>query len=111
MFPASEEHMQLNEYQERASDTAVYPRHEFPVYPALGLAGEAGECSEKVKKALRDGHFDVDAMKRELGDVLWYVAMFARDCGFTLEEVAQANVAKLADRKTRGVLGGSGDNR
>ncbi len=107
----------FKEYQQRAGDTAKYPDvgQNF-VYPTLGLAGEAGEVAEKVKKVLRDhgGRFDageVAAIKKELGDVLWYVAQLAAELGLDLEEVAAENLAKLASRKTRGQLSGSGDNR
>lgn len=80
-------------------------------YNAYGLAGEAGEYLEKVKKFARDGTFDRVASAKELGDVLWYISQNARDLGYTLEEIAQMNLAKLKGRKERGVLKGSGDNR
>lgn len=106
--------MTLDEYQAAARRTAVYP---MPiVYPALGLAGEAGEVAEKVKKMLRDdGGVMTDARKdaliKETSDVLWYVANMAADLGVPLSEVAAVNLAKLADRKARGVLKGEGDER
>ena len=103
--------MTFNEYQENASKTAIYPEQFKLVYPALGLAGEAGEVAEKVKKHIRDGVLDVDAVKKEMGDVLWYLAALASDLGIELEDVALANVEKLSSRKQRGVIGGSGDNR
>lgn len=105
--------MTLDEYQEAAKDTAVYrenPANRI-IYPALGLAGETGEVVEKIKKYVRDLVLDKDAVKRELGDVIWYVAALAADLGFTLEDVAQANLDKLADRKARNKLHGSGDYR
>ena len=106
--------MNLNKYQEEAVKTAIYPQQ--IVYPALGLAGEAGECCEKVKKALRDndGVFDDERreeLKKEVGDVLWYLANLANDLGYSLEEVAQVNLDKLKSRQDRGVLKGSVDNR
>ena len=109
--------MDLAEYQQLAARTALYPdRGANPIYPTLGLAGEAGEVCEKVKKVLRDkgGQFDeetVQTIKKELGDVLWYVAMLADELGLSLSEVAEANIEKLASRKERGKLSGSGDDR
>jgi NTP pyrophosphatase (non-canonical NTP hydrolase) len=108
--------MTLNEYQEEASSTAIYGSGVAVIYPALGLCGEAGEVAEKVKKVLRDkgGVFDDDtklALKKEIGDVIWYLAAISRDLGFTLEEVADTNLQKLRDRKNRNVIQGSGDNR
>lgn len=108
----------LDEYQEAARATAVYPTGDATIppgmYPALGLAGEAGEVAEKIKKYWRDGLDFVEtqrALVKELGDVLWYVSQLARDWDISLEYVAEQNLAKLADRKSRGVLKGSGDDR
>jgi NTP pyrophosphatase (non-canonical NTP hydrolase) len=108
--------MQLDAYQEAARKTAIYEERHKVVYPALGLASEAGEVAGKVKKVLRDrgGAFDpeqIEALKDELGDVLWYVAVLAADLGLSLETVAADNVAKLASRRERGALGGEGDRR
>jgi NTP pyrophosphatase (non-canonical NTP hydrolase) len=106
--------MKLDEFQMKAEDTAIYPNKYSIVYPALGLAGEAGEVADKVKKILRDGEphlFYKDDIAKELGDVLWYVAILARDLGYSLEEIAQTNLDKLEDRKNRNMLKGSGDNR
>lgn len=94
--------------------TAIYPQvGGFGyVYPALKLAGEAGEVAEKIGKSFRDGHeLDREEVKKELGDVLWYVAALAKEFDLTLDEVMAANIDKLADRQVRGVLHGSGDNR
>lgn len=107
----------FSEYQQRAGDTAKYPDvGRNPIYPTLGLAGETGEVCEKVKKVLRDrgGQFDADALaaiQKELGDVLWYVARLASELGLDLDTIAAGNLAKLASRQERGVLGGSGDER
>lgn len=108
--------MKLNDYQKRAEETAIYPNHLNVIYPTIGLAGETGEVSEKVKKVLRDneGRFTDEQrqeLAKELGDVLWYVAVLARDLGYSLETVAKMNIDKLQSRKDRGCLGGNGDNR
>ena len=78
--------MRFDDYQKAARRTAIYADRHRVIYPALGLASEAGEVAGKVKKALRDhgGAFDaaqIDALKDELGDVLWYVAVLAADLG------------------------------
>ncbi len=109
--------MTFDEYQKRSRETAIYPdQGRNYVYPTLGLAGEAGEVSEKVKKLIRDkgGRVDDEAraqVEKELGDVLWYVAQLATEMGLSLSAVAEKNIAKLASRRERGALGGSGDNR
>lgn len=108
--------MTLDEYQKRALETAIYPEGMEVIYPALGLAGESGEVADKVKKVIRDcGGMLSDerreAIAKELGDVLWYVATLASDLGYSLEKVAELNVEKLSSRARRGVLGGSGDDR
>ena len=103
--------MRFYEYQEEASKTAIYPEQYKIVYPALGLAGEAGEVAEKVKKHIRDGVLNVEDLKKELGDVLWYLAAIASDLGLNLDDVAESNLQKLRSRQARGVIGGNGDNR
>lgn len=108
--------MTLNEYQEKALETAVYPQEHRIIYPALGLTGEAGEVSDKVKKVLRDNDsVFTDEKKKEIamevGDVLWYCATIARDLGYSLEDICIMNYEKLKSRQERGKLGGSGDNR
>lgn len=107
--------MEMNKYQEGALETAIYPEQHRVIYPAPGLAGEAGEVADKVKKILR-GDSELTDGKRldiamEIGDVLWYCATLAHDLGFTLDQVAQMNYAKLKSRQERGKLGGNGDNR
>ncbi len=109
--PLANPAMSLNYYQTQAYSLAKYPQTYAIVYPALGLAGEAGEVAEKVKKFLRDDTWDEDAVIKELGDVLWYIAALASDLGVSLEHVAQTNLDKLFSRKERNVLSGSGDNR
>lgn len=104
--------MLLNEYQERATRTAVYPQQEGLVYTALSLAEEAGEFSGKVGKWIRKGgFFDKQAAAQELGDVLWVLSQAARELGYKLDEIAEMNLNKLEDRAQRGVLVGSGDTR
>ena len=108
--------MTLNEYQKGARETAAYPRDMKIIYPTLGLTGEAGEVADKVKKVIRDNGENFSAERRleiakEIGDVLWYIAVLSDDIGYPLEEVAKMNYEKLHSRKARGVIGGSGDNR
>ena len=103
--------MTFDEYQEKASSTAIYKSEHQVIYPALGLTGEAGEVADKVKKILRDGKFDREAIAKEIGDVLWYVAALCRDLNVTMDDVARMNLDKLAARKEKGTLQGSGDNR
>ena len=104
-------------YQDAAESTAVYPdKGDNLYYPALGLAGEAGEVCEKIKKIMRDqkGHFteeNVEDIAKELGDVLWYIATIATELNMSLAAVAEDNMEKLRDRMERGVIKGSGDNR
>jgi NTP pyrophosphatase (non-canonical NTP hydrolase) len=101
----------LDQYQNQARETAIYPTEHRITYPALGLAGETGEAVERVKKWLRDGRLDREGLRAELGDVLWYVANLAADLDLSLDEIAEHNLAKLRSRKERGVLSGSGDHR
>ena len=109
--------MDLLRYQRQSRQTARYPQAgSNPIYPTLGLCGEAGEVADKVKKVIRDrnGVFDQavrDDLKLELGDVLWYVAQLCTELDLDLAEVASANLAKLASRAARNVIGGSGDQR
>ncbi len=111
--------MDFPQYQQQAAETAVYPGAGQPMgllYTALGLSGEAGEVSNKVKKIIRDQYGVVSAEKRaaiaeELGDVLWYVAMVATEVGADLGEIAALNLAKLESRAMRGRIQGEGDQR
>jgi NTP pyrophosphatase (non-canonical NTP hydrolase) len=109
--------MDFDTYQERCRATARYPEvGANPIYPTLGLCGEAGEVADKVKKVLRDrgGEFNAavrDDLLLELGDVLWYAAQLATELGLSLGEIAEANLAKLASRAERNVIAGSGDRR
>lgn len=108
----------MNEYQAGAMTTAIYPGKGTIVglmYAALGL-GESGEVQGKVKKILRDsGGFVADEarvkIQAELGDLLWYVAAMCTELGVSMDDIAHENLLKLADRKVRGVISGSGDSR
>jgi len=101
----------LNEYQEMAASTAIYKVEHQVIYPALGLAAEAGEVANKVKKILRDGSFDREGISDEIGDCLWYIAALCRDLNLDMGDLAKANLEKLYGRKQRGTLQGSGDKR
>jgi NTP pyrophosphatase (non-canonical NTP hydrolase) len=109
--------MNLNDYQQAALRTASPKEtHNEVFHLLLGLVGETGEIAEKAKKIVRDkdsdfSQWDLEDLKKELGDVLWYVAVIADYFDVPLEDVAQLNIAKLADRQKRAVLGGSGDDR
>ena len=106
----------LDLYQKVALTTAIYPREQAIIYPTLGLTGEAGEVANKVKKIIRDGsnkndNSMVSEIKSEIGDCLWYIAVLADDIGCKLSDIANTNLIKLANRKEKGTIGGSGDKR
>lgn len=108
--------MDINQYQDEALKTAVFPADMRIIYPTLGLAGETGEVADKVKKEIRDhnAEFSPEARQeiaKELGDVLWYMANLAHALGYTLEDIAQINIKKIQSRQRRGQIHGQGDNR
>ena len=109
--------MNFNDYQTKARATAKYPVIGHGViYPTLGLVNEAGEVAGQIKKVFRDKGGDInpetrEALKAELGDVLWYIAQVATELDLSLDEIAESNIAKLYDRLERGKIGGDGDNR
>ena len=109
--------MNFETYQINARKTAIYPSlGSNYVYPTLGLVGESGEVAEKVKKVIRDkkGVFDEETLiglKKELGDVLWYLSNICSELKFSLEDVAEENLNKLKKRSSEGKIMGSGDNR
>lgn len=114
--------MNFGEYQRGTARTAIYPgagdacSYAGLSYVGLGLAGEGGEVAGKIKKVARDDDGIISDTARakiadELGDVLWYAAQLATQLGVDLGSIAEANLAKLADRAERGVLQGSGDQR
>ena len=104
-------------YQRESRKTwGVIPMDHPIVYPTLGLANEAGEVAGKIKKIFRDragviGDEDREALKYELGDVLWYLTQLCTELNLTLEEVAAANLEKLFSRLERGQIRGDGDHR
>lgn len=108
----------FEEYESMGLETAIYT--EKVIYPALGLAGEAGEVADKIKKLIRDKGYksgkdihpdDAHDILLELGDVLWYINALAHDLGASMEDVARLNYEKLTRRKRKGLIGGSGDHR
>ena len=101
----------LTEYQNKAATTAIYPASVQILYPTLGLAGEAGEVANKVKKIVRDSMLDREGIASELGDCLWYIAAICRDLNLNMGEIASDNLTKLAERKRKNTLQGNGDNR
>jgi NTP pyrophosphatase (non-canonical NTP hydrolase) len=109
--------MDFNDYQTKSRKTARYPVIGHAViYPTLGLANEAGEVAGKIKKVFRDkggiiGETEREALKSELGDVLWYLAQTCTELGISLDEVAEHNIEKLYSRLERGKIGGEGDTR
>ena len=106
-------------YQQICTETQIYPREHAVFYPALGLAGEAGEVANKIKKIMRDRKGDVnnlpgevkDEITSELGDCLWYISALATDLGIGLDGVAFENIKKLDKRQANNTLHGSGDKR
>ena len=109
--------MNFNDYQAKAGRTAKYPVIGHGViYPTLGLTNEAGEVAGKIKKIFRDkegiiGEDQRQALKSELGDVLWYLAQVCSELNLSLDEVAESNISKLLDRLERGTIKGDGDQR
>jgi len=111
--------MQLDEYQKLAALTDAFTRPDSLLAPAflekvLGLVGESGEFADKIKKLIRDHDgeiIDKDELIKELGDVLWYLAMIAYYLDIDFSVVAERNIDKLADRHKRDVIKGAGDNR
>lgn len=103
--------MNINQYQRLAWEYAL-PSARTTYYLLPGFVAEVGELCALVAKAIRDDHdIDLEALKKELGDVLWFVAALAWYYDFDLSDVAIANIEKLASRAERGTIGGSGDER
>ena len=105
------------EYQRRAAEPAIFTSDKALEYLTLGLTGEAGEIANKVKKLIRDGadreehHAKLNAVGHELGDVMWYCAMLAKEVDMNLGRIMEDNLDKLPDRKDRNLLQGDGENR
>lgn len=110
--------MTFDDYQKKAIRTNLAKEDKFQelMQQVLGLADEAGEVQAIFKKWIRDQQadiekLDVDKVKKEMGDVLWYIAVIAHDLDISLDDLAQTNIDKLASRLERGTLSGSGDDR
>ena len=109
--------MDFTEYQKAAHRTSSYPKvGENYIHPVLGLCGEAGELANKVKKIFRDDKGILtesrkEEIKKELGDILWYVAEISTTLDIDLDKVAESNIEKLGSRLDRGTINGDGDTR
>lgn len=113
--------MDFQEYQKLSRRTAKYPNigkkeEDNFLYPVLGLLGESGEVAEKVKKLFRDdagvlSEERKENIKKELGDVLWYLSQIATDFHLDLDDIAKDNIEKLYSRLERDKIQGDGDNR
>lgn len=101
----------MEQYGKEVEKLVVTTHNTRLVENTLGLAGEAGEVAEKVKKLMRDSQFSKEEVVKELGDVLFYVTALANHIGSNLQTVADTNIKKLHDRKDRNKIKGSGDNR
>ena len=106
--------MNMQDYTIFTRTTAIYPNQtpeQTLAYLGLGLAGEAGEVAEKIKKRIRDGKWDLEEVVKEMGDVVWYLTRMADEMQIPWNVIVQRNVEKLSSRKDRDKLGGEGDNR
>ena len=105
--------MEFNDYQDKVLQYRTKTADEM--YAVIGLSGEVGELHSLIAKAIRDGVKDEAEfeknIKKELGDILWFIAAIADDFETNLDEIAQGNYYKLKDRMQRNVIGGSGDAR
>lgn len=109
----------FSQYQELARVTAIYPDQGELLgllYVALGLAGEAGEIANKTKKIIRDTNREItpeylEMVKKEMGDVLWYLSNMCSELNIDFKAIAQENLIKLYGRKMKDTLHGAGDNR
>ena len=112
-----EKELNFDEYQIKSRKTAIYPKlGESYVYPLIGMNGECGELTEKIKKILRDkngkwNNDDTKGISKEIGDILWYAAQVATEFDLSLNNIAKENLEKLQNRQKRDKIHGSGDNR
>lgn len=115
--------MELNEYQEKAMTTCMASSNNFS-YMFLNLVGEVGEFASKVAKAIRKEkacidcdvlmmngcqHNEVEDLQKEAGDILWQLSGLCTVMGWSLEDIAQQNLDKLAARKAARTIDGNGD--
>jgi NTP pyrophosphatase (non-canonical NTP hydrolase) len=109
--------MTFDEYQIESRKTAQYPdAGSNYLYPVLGLCGESGEVAEKFKKLIRDRNGTMSEeykaeIKKELGDIVWYIAQIASELGISFEDIAETNIEKIMSRMERSQINGDGDNR
>jgi NTP pyrophosphatase (non-canonical NTP hydrolase) len=104
--------MDFNEYQKQALESKVFPDEVGKLYCMVGLFGEGGEMAEIIKKHVRDGTpIDKHKLRKEAGDVLWYLGVLMHECGIDLQSVAEANLVKVKSRKALGMVHGSGSDR
>lgn len=106
--------MNLKDYQEFTKTTALYPKKHADSYLSLGLSAEAGEVADLYAKYFRGDYTKssfIEKLKKELGDIQWFISQICNEEGFTMDELLEGNVDKLSSRKERGVIRGSGDDR
>jgi len=102
----------FDDYQNWAMSKAIYKNKTAAYfYPILGLVSEVGEFAALLKREIRDGEYSKENLKKEAGDILWYLAAVCREEGLTMSEVVAASIEKLEGREKRGTLNGSGDDR
>jgi NTP pyrophosphatase (non-canonical NTP hydrolase) len=111
MLTAKDMKDMIDMYSQFVEDKMITKGRERLIENALGLTGEAGEVSEKIKKLFRDNRIDDDAVLKELGDVLFYTVALSNIFGGSLIKIIELNMEKLNERVKNGTLQGSGDNR
>ena len=111
MITAKDMKDMIDMYSQFVEDKMITKGRERLIENALGLTGEAGEVSEKIKKLFRDNRIDDEAVLKELGDVLFYTVALSNIFGGSLVKIIELNMEKLNERVKNGTLQGSGDNR